>query len=365
MKNNENEKLKVGILTFHRAHNYGAVLQCYALQETLKSLGYDVWVIDYRQKAIERAYKFLSLHNLISKVKLPNDLYVYITSCFNRKKRGSLFNNFRKTFLNLTNPCHSSNDIPNMDLYIVGSDQVWNARITKGVDDVYWGNTSSNKRGKFICYAVSANFSTATIEEHDKIKRCLNNFSVISFRENKSKKYLLEIFGVNSRIDIDPVVLANKNVWNKMFANNDYSKIRYVLLYQVRYRKGEKDILVQKAKQLAIKLQCTLIDVSDLLKFSPSDFVSLVKTAQYVVTSSFHAAVFSVIFQRPLYAVKLHDGHDERYVDFLESVGLGNLLVDLDFDPEPRDRDYSKSIEAIKSLKEKSILYLQNIKNEI
>ena len=54
--------MKVGIITVHRAYNYGSVLQCYSLQEYLKSLGHDVWVIDYRQKWTEAVYKPFSLY---------------------------------------------------------------------------------------------------------------------------------------------------------------------------------------------------------------------------------------------------------------------------------------------------------------
>lgn len=116
--------MKIGILTFHRAHNYGAVLQCYALQQRLKMAGYDVSVIDYRQPAIERAYKCFDVLYLLKNVFHLKKVYTYLKEFGNRKQTSVVFEDFSSLFTK-TEACSASSLPQNFDAYIIGSDQLW------------------------------------------------------------------------------------------------------------------------------------------------------------------------------------------------------------------------------------------------
>ena len=100
--------MKIGILTFHRAHNYGAVLQCYALQEVLKGMGHDVEVIDYRQSAIDKAYNSWRLRWFVYRLVKIWKMYGYLHLLYEEGKRRYKFGGFLKNYLNVQHTCTST-----------------------------------------------------------------------------------------------------------------------------------------------------------------------------------------------------------------------------------------------------------------
>ena len=154
--------MKLGILTFHGAHNYGAVLQCYALQEVLTKMGHDVYVIDYRQPYINEVYKIFSFQILKRKMKNLGAVADYVRYNIFRasaiKKRREHFEEFTSKYLNLTLPCDAESVPVDFDAYIIGSDQVWSQVCTGGdFDDVYFGKFRRNEDSRVIGYAISSN----------------------------------------------------------------------------------------------------------------------------------------------------------------------------------------------------------------
>ena len=141
--------MKIGILTFHRTLNYGAVLQCYALQELFRQRGHQVEVIDYRIQSVENERKLISLSILKSskgfviKIKyLVRNLLTYRT----RKKAISSFNSFIERRLELSSPVEGIDGVPsNYDCILFGSDQIWNPKLCGGFDPVFWGQFSKGR----------------------------------------------------------------------------------------------------------------------------------------------------------------------------------------------------------------------------
>ncbi len=351
---------KIGILTFHRAHNYGAVLQCYALQETLKDIGYHVEVVDYRQPYIESVYKPLSLSYISKNWRHPRVLHRYFKKSLNRVEKSSIFSIFMERWITLTAPIDPNrNQMNDIDTYVIGSDQMWGLHCTGGLDPIYFGEFRRAKESKVVGYAISSN--TRSIESIDKelMQSYCTNFSELSFREPVIADAVSAKTGLKSRVDIDPTLLTDESHWHKMI-NDKWSKERYVLLYQVRTPHQDPKLLNRKAAELAEKLGCRVIDMSDM-RYSPEDFVSLFKYAEAVVTSSFHASVFSVIFERSLYAVRLKDGHDSRYENILNAIGAEDLLVDMDFTPEPKSVDYRPIKSNLAKLRTESLDYLRGL----
>ena len=152
--------MKIGIITVHRAYNYGSVLQCYALQEYLKRVGHDVWVIDYRQKWTEATYKPFSLYYIWQFVK-RKDIHTIIgywrerkTRCQNLRQAKQMFSSFTKRF-HLTKPC--CRKIPSdFDIYLIGSDQLWSFQCVGGKDKIYIGDFKHPANSRVIGYAISA-----------------------------------------------------------------------------------------------------------------------------------------------------------------------------------------------------------------
>lgn len=349
--------MKIGILTFHRARNFGAVLQCYALQETLFQLGYDVKVIDYRQPTIEKLYLPFSW-DLFKK----NFLYI-VRSLFRRPKNYIpilKFYSFSKNHLKLSAPVYSAESMPqDYDVYIVGSDQVWGLNCTEFADDVYFGKFKKKKEAIIIGYAISTNeYSLKKIGE-ESLLNYANNFKILSFRESPVADYFNKM-GIKSRIDIDPTLLADKKVWNNL-VNEKYKTQNYIITHFNRGSNEQILLLNKKAINIAEQLNCKVVNLSDYAD-SPVDFISLIKYSKYVITTSFHCIAFSLIFERNFYAVNLDDGLDSRQKELLMKINLDEVLVDVNFVPSIRNINYKNVNMDLERMRQNSLDYLKNIK---
>ena len=354
--------MRIGILTFHRAHNFGAVLQCFALQEVMKRLGHDVKVIDYRQPRIEQIYKPFKLKHLIGlAVHIHKSAINYLTDYPKRKHREKAFNSFAQKYLQLTQPC-TENSIPqDFDAYLIGSDQLWNPWCLGGkMDNVYLGHFKRPENSQLYGYAISATAGAIDNLGAKQLSNIIASFSALSLREQTAAKVLGAIAGTTPQVCCDPTLLTDQSFWDPV-TNNKFQNRKYVLLYQVRYPKNDRTLLNRKAQQLANSMNCELITATPE-KYSVEDFVSLFKYASHVVTSSFHATVFSLIFQTPFYSVKLKDGGDARYEELLNSIGAESLCVDANFEPVPANPDFKTITKKLNNYKQQSINFLRQIK---
>ena len=321
--------MRIGILTFHCAHNYGAVLQCYALQEFLKHRGHDVCVIDYRPKAITSVYKLLTRKRIIRKnvFRVVKDLSLL----FWRTKRYDKFENFINNKLQLA-PVNTV--LKNSyDIIIIGSDQVWNYNITNGFDKYYWGNFPHPENTRIVSYAASMQDNWPD-ELSPTIKKNLENFDYISVRESSLVRSLSKLTeGRRIYQVVDPTLLIDKEKWKSIAKKPKISR-PYLLLFQVegRNKKTEKiaDELSKKNNLPIIRLT-TSVDwhtSSKVRNTSPAEFVGLFMHASFVVCSSFHGTVFSLIFNRPFVSVRMGVGKDNRVGNLLQTFGLEHHFVD-------------------------------------
>lgn len=348
--------MKIGILTFHRAHNYGAVLQCYALQEVLKSIGHKVEVIDYKQPFNEIVYAPFSLKMFFRNILHPRRMYKYFTQYNKRRKKKNIFGKFIHTYLNLSKV--SDKELPaNYDAYIIGSDQLWSLQCLGGkFDRFFLGNFKHSSNSKVIGYAISSNIFSLKQLINCNLIESLGNFEKLSMREANLTEFLQ--LNCNCKVEqcIDPTLLTDKELWDNLIVN-DFLKEDYILVFQIRGKKGH---LLHKAKMLALELNCRIVDLSNM-DFSVEEFVTLFKNAKYIITNSFHGTMFSLIFERPFYSVKFNDGFDGRYVDFLKRVGLELCCVDYDFVPIRKDVDFSKAKDLLIQYREDSYNFLFSI----
>ena len=356
--------MKIGILTFHRAHNYGAVLQCYALQERLKMAGYDVSVIDYRQPAIERAYKCFDVLYLLKNVFHLKKVYTYLKEFGNRRQTSVVFEDFSSLFTK-TEACSASSLPKNFDAYIIGSDQLWVPKWTGGeLDKVYSGRFVRNETSKLYSYAISINETSINSVSAQHWLEIANNFSVLSFREESMAQQMSTIIHREIRTDIDPTLLLNSEQWSKI-TNDSWKNEKYLLVYHLpgRFNGMNNEEFMAKVDKIANRMQCKVISLYPM-KYSLSDFVSLFKYASGVITSSFHATVFSLIFEKPLMSIVLDDGLDNRYVSLLEKVHASNALVGKDMnDGVFPSLQYDDIRKYVISYANPSIEYLNSFKN--
>lgn len=336
--------MKIGILTFHRAHNYGAMLQCYALQEYLKSKGYIVSVIDYRQAQIEDVYRVLNIRTIYSLLIHPRTLFKYLIKIPHKYLRALPFRIFRKKYINTTNKCYSKLDIPqDFDAYIIGSDQLWGLHCTNGIiDEIYTGNFVHKSSSKIIGYAISSNIESLHKLGKDNLLKYINNFNNISFRDTIIKNELEKIICEKNRLDIvlDPTLLIQKKVWD-VFIDNKWNKRKFVLLFLLRCNIQQYSNIKNKCLKYSKQKDIELIDFWDENR-SFRDYISLFKFADFIITTSFHALSFSLIFNKKFNLVNLNDGHDNRANSLLQSLSAEKCIVNypcLDFDKI--DIDYS------------------------
>lgn len=359
--------MKVGILTFHRAHNYGAVLQCYALQEVLHNLGADTVVINYKQPFIDNLYKaklsvkHLAILAFLMKIKA---IRKYFHSISTDRKRGKNFETFRKLFLNCSTECKMNNIPKDLDRYVIGSDQVWGIHCTHDFDPVFWGGFERKEDSKLYGYAISGNGDYQDFLTHQEIRHYFNLFDDISFREKKIRDDMEGITGIRKEICLDPTLLTDECLWHNLI-NDKWEKEKYVVVYQIRRLKKRPRLLEEKAKEYASKHECQVINLTGM-NHPVDDFVSIIKHAQCVFTSSFHATVFSVIFGTPFYSYKLYDGHDDRYESLLKELDLDHHLVDENSDTSetPIIKDIVSVKKKLDDIKADSIAYLKRIISE-
>lgn len=348
--------MKIGILTFHRANNYGAVLQCYALQEILISLGYDAWVINYVQPYIEYGNNvFYSF-----KTKLLSDRLRYIKLLIKKLVSNNSFSNFRNKYLHLTEKCDINNIPQDFDCYLIGSDQLWSLDCTYSVDSVFWGDFLHPQGTKIYGYAISGNETSLKKIGSTKIKKYISNFEIVSLRESSLAQKVFEYVGYRPRIDIDPTLLTDIKIWSP-FIKKTWKYRNYILVYQARFLQGQTSLLFEKAYKLGEKEGCDVIDLSTY-KYSPEEFVTAFKYAKCVVTSSFHGTAFALIFNKQLCSVKLDDGHDARYVDLLKFIGADEFIFDWKDELRIIGLDYSVINEKLQKYKQYSLNYLTSFK---
>ena len=228
--------MRIGILTFHCAHNYGAVLQCYAMQEFLRSKGHDVEVINYRPNYLLNPYKTFNVNRFLSKkpIRILKGLIIEFLLFPVRLKRFFGFEKFINGRLSLSEKVTRSSISPNYDIYIVGSDQIWNPKITQGFDSVYFADFPFLKSAKkYISYAASMEAKALSDEQAAFFKKNLSNFDSLSVREDALKQILQPLTCKPISQVLDPVLMAPPQIWDR-FSSDKKDVEKYVVVYQVR-----------------------------------------------------------------------------------------------------------------------------------
>ena len=360
-------KMKVGIVTFHRAVNYGAVLQAYALQKAVEQLGNDCVILDYFCPEMEKYTKAFSMFN--KKHIIKNYIIACVKAPF-RKIRKRKFTAFCKKYLVLSEHIHNLQEEANrFDCFIAGSDQIWNDYLT-GNDLTYFLKFVKDNHKK-VSYAACFGMQSIPKSLQEQYKCQLAQFERISVRDETSKQLIEGLLGAGKEISIvaDPTLLFGADFWSSFQSTNHEG--RYVLVYSLNPEIG----LMECAKKLRDKYGLKIIyicnDILEVKKYSyvkhllsptPEKFVSLIANANYVVTNSFHGTVFSIIFHKNFYCeTNYGDKRNKRIEDLLEEVHCLDRIMNGEGMVQEKEIDWEVVDEAIEQIRQKSISYLKNV----
>lgn len=344
--------MKIRIITIHNIPNFGSVFQCYGLSKYLETIGHkDVKVIDYQPKYFE---KFKSIKSFIG----------YLLNIKNYYRRKNKFRTFVKNNIPLTKKFTSCEDLQkynfNADVYIAGGDQLWNVFHDCGNDDAFKLTFADNKK---ISYATSMGQNNFPKKDLELLSSKISDFSSISVRESVSVQELKSV-GINAIHCVDPVFLLGVNEYKKFI--KPVNQPKYILVYLVE----SSELLDKCIEHLARGKNLKVINCSGFSKkcycdeiikdLGPDEILSYIYNAEIVLSASFHATVFSIMFKKQFFTLLPNKHTNERILDLLNIYGLEEQII-TEFDKDKlnsiinfdRVKDYSKKIE-------KSKKYLEN-----
>lgn len=356
--------MNIGIITFHRAENYGAVLQAYALQEFISDnfKNCDVKIIDYRSVPIESAYSYRKLILSGNPIKIIAKILLRGPRVYQTKRNFKEFVNKRLVISETFNSENIETAKNEFDCIVAGSDQIFNLAMTNH-DMGYFLQGEKHSRNNNSCSVISYAASTGTIPSDESYQSELLNllklFDALSFREKSSYDWCTR-HGLRCQVNADPVMLLDEEKWSKLAKK---SRVKpYVLYFCVQSIENEMKTL-EFAKKKASELECELCflsiygsihdrEIQRLQSTKPEEFLGLIKNAECVVTDSFHASVFSIIFHKNFF-VETNIKNNARILDLLDLTGLSCLSMKNGIVMNPEKKIDWKSIDTILEEKRK------------
>ncbi len=327
--------MKVGVITFHSANNYGATLQTWALQKVLKDYGLDAGVIHYHPDIIDELYD--PMQGTSGLGRLGKEFVLSLTNP-DSLKRYQKFHTFLARKFNLIGDFKTYEEIKKanlrLDAYITGSDQVWNPAHIGGFDPAYYLDFAE-PGSRRISYGASVGSDFIHPKYKEDMRKSLSAYTGISIRESSIKEAVQELTEVPVQVVLDPTMLLVKEDYEEIKVKSPI-KEPYILVYMIE----KNDQVISLANTISISLGLPVIQrrptkglTNQLPPFYTADageFLGLVEGASYVITNSFHGTVFSVLYEKPFVSM-LHSDTGSRTVDLLTELGLqSHLLYDLE-----------------------------------
>ncbi len=366
------QKLKISTITCHNVYNYGATLQEYALLHFLQSMGYDAQTINYKPpylsghfdlwKISNPSYNYFPVKYLYLLLKLPGRL--------KNLKRKKQFDKFEQNYIRTTNQLYRSNEeikknLPESDIYICGSDQIWNPVFSNGKDPAFYLDFVPGNKKK-LSYAAS--IATDQIPDNLKafVKEKVEHLDAISVRETSAVRILNQL-GINDVSQVmDPVFLLDKNEWEKLIDTDQQFNEPYLLIYDADNNPNIKHL----AQKMARKHNWKIYTLSPKLNYAdqsfylsgPDTFLALINKAEFIISNSFHAVAFSLIFQKQFVVFNRKENINTRMRDIVNLLGINNTLLAYDEkkDDVNYEIDYHKISKKINFHIDKSKDFLKN-----
>lgn len=369
--------MKLGIITYHSAHNFGSMLQAYALQYVLGKMGHKCEIINFRSKR-QRDFYVPFYAYLSTKTKFAIRL-LFPSMYYGAKKKYLLFEKFIRENLPVSSvEFHSLEELEQSDsrydAYISGSDQIWNIFCFDWNPAYCFPFVESARK---IAYAPSmgGQLNIAEILKSEKLelfKDAIKKYHAISVRERQTADIIQMLTGKRPQVTLDPALLLDSTDWKLLESEGPIVKGEYILLYTP----WQNDALYDKAIAIGRKMKMKIV-VSMHYGFrkycnnstiifkeatGPKEFLNLIRYSRLVIGASFHAAAFAVIFGKQLYA---YEGNNDARV-----ASLLNMVELKQFYEEPESIIESNKLkdmysEAYKKLDSQRVLSFKYLKESL
>lgn len=364
--------MRIYIITLQRAQNYGSLLQTIALQIKIEELGHQAFVMDYYPERFTNKGLLSRLKGKSSKLKNPLFLLaakVLILPSYYKKEKQ--FDKFLKR-IHLLMPTFATNEeakgkFVDADAYCAGSDQIWNSHWNEGVEKALY--LDFVPKGK-MCFSYAASIGLSEIPEYEveETKRLLDKFEYLSMREDRGVELVAKLGRKDAVQSLDPTLLMTKEEWNR-YVDDKYEHEKYIITYNLHH-----DPEIDKyAHALSVKKGLKVRNISynwhdvvrkGKLEWCPTveEFLGLIKHAQYVIADSFHATVFSIIFEKKFVTITPEIA-SSRLSSLLNMIGLQEHILSRFVDTSVIEQsiDYKKVKGIIATEQLKSMDYLKKV----
>ncbi len=323
--------MKVGVVTFHSAFNFGATLQTWALQKALKQIGTQPCVINYHPWIIDGLYDPYGGKTGFDRTKRHWYLKAMSPERLVRLKK---YSSFIRDNLELVGDYKTYEELeknpPKMDAYITGSDQVWNSSHTGGYDPAYFLEFAPEDSIK-ISYGASVGKNMVLPAYQERIRKALKSYQGISLREVSTTPAIEKLTDKRVRVVADPTLLLKREDYDEIRVDEKRDE-KYILVYMME----ESQEVKRLANRVSRLLGYPIVQRRAAKKFNyelkscytstPGEFLGLVSNAECVITNSFHGTVFSLIYEKPFISL-LHSDTGSRTVDLLRSLQMEDHII--------------------------------------
>lgn len=338
--------MKIGILTLPLDSNYGGILQTFALQHLLRRNGHEVQLIRREHplppvtpslllRRIANFFKCLTLKTLSSRphLRIMNPFAHHYTS-YNAERH---LRQFQNRHILSSRPIYTSGRLhayirkSNFDAIIVGSDQVWREDYSPCITDYFLTFLPAGDPVRRLAYAASFGKETNFISP-SSLPLCIQGiqrFNAVSVREHSGLRIARQTFGIDAALTLDPTLLLSPEEYLGLIQPAHRTFPRHITSYILDPTPEKTAIADIAAQTKNLPLVSLSIDTRPPHILRPVEFwLSAISSAEFVITDSYHGAVFSIIFQRSFIVIaNTHRGID-RFKTLLNPLGLTNRLID-------------------------------------
>lgn len=345
---------QAALITCHNIKNYGSVFQTYATTVVFKGFGYDVTVIDYQRPGTDKeGFRKRTLQES-HMAKKPVIKYVFpyvLKVSFQKMER--VFSDFLRKYVATTAKTYLTEeelvqDCPGADLYISGSDQIWNSDINGRIERPYYLSFLQDDKMR-ISFASSFGKTQLHDGEKEETRTLLSKYQWLSTRE-RSGTEIIHGLGLDADTVLDPTLWLSKEQWERL-AEPVRAPKRYVLVYQLHNNKAMDQYIKQMEK--TCHLPCLRVDLfyhymvksgRHIVCPTPGQLISLIKNAEYVISDSFHMTVFSILFNKKFISIYSENSFNDRIASILKLLDLEDRHLEsyADFGIWKKEIDFDK-----------------------
>lgn len=370
--------MKIDVITLHRVRNYGSSLQTLATQMFLLELGCEPEIIDYYPERYSSLGLLKRLKNKNDVLK-KNPILLFIARVLmlpSYYKKHCVFDKFLNKYIKLTKQTYYSeeelrNTFPVADGYCTGSDQVWNSHWNEGIDRPFYLSFLPDSAYRFS-YASSIGDTRFTSFEKNEIVSLLNKYKHISVRENSGVEILHDVGIKNVEQVLDPTLLFDAEDWTP-YVSGRYKNQKYIVTYNLHHDKRIDEYASKLANRYGLKVLNISYNWHDVIRpgrlvWCPTieEYLGLIRDATYVVTDSFHATSFSLIFGTKFIDI-FPEQASSRLRSILKLTGTENRGFDNmpGLDAADIETDFDAVHSILKNERQKSVRYMNTILDEL